>query len=165
MYAASQQLPIYRADNRIQISRLREIVIHLHSDASHCGFNSRVSRQENRYAIGIRLAHGLHYVESVTFPINIDVREQHIKAASFYRGECLRHGGSNLHLKSAFLQNGRKRQTNARLIIDEEKLVAALALLGMKPPFSLFQSLIEFFDDGEKSLGVLLVSSFLRQFL
>src|SRR5438552_18440473 len=47
LYAASEQLPIYRADNRLQISRLREIIIDFYTDAMDCGFKSGVRRQED----------------------------------------------------------------------------------------------------------------------
>src|SRR5438477_10627061 len=40
LYAASEQLPIYGADNRVHISRLREIIIDFFTDAMNCGFKS-----------------------------------------------------------------------------------------------------------------------------
>src|SRR5437660_6501883 len=129
-YAASEQFPIYGADNRVQISRLGEVVIHFHADATHCAFKSRIPRQQDCHGIGIGFSHGLDDRESITFPVNIDIREQHIEAVSLYRRECLRNIGCDLHVKSALLQKRRKRQTNARFIIHEEKLVAALSLCG-----------------------------------
>src|SRR5437588_1046529 len=84
LYAASEQLPIYGADNRVQISRLREIIINFDTNAMNCGFKSGVRRQEDCHGIWIGFPHGLYNCESVTFPVNIDVRQQNIKALSFY---------------------------------------------------------------------------------
>src|SRR3989475_10725321 len=130
LYAASEQLPIYGADNRVQISRLREIIIDFDTDAMNCGFKSGVRRQEDCHGIWIGFPHGLDHRESVAFPVNIDVRQQNIKALSFYRCERLGYIGRDLHLKSALPQKRRKRQANARFIIHEEKLVPALSLCG-----------------------------------
>src|SRR5437667_8605720 len=73
LYAASEQLPIYRADNRVQISRLCEIVIHFGSNAAHCGFKSRICGQENCHAIGIGFSHGVDDGESIAFSVNVEV--------------------------------------------------------------------------------------------
>src|SRR5207253_9482736 len=82
LYAASEQLPIYGADNRVQISRLREIIINFDTDAMNCGVKSGVGRQEDCHGIWIGFPHGLDHRESVAFPVNIDVRQQNIKALS-----------------------------------------------------------------------------------
>ena len=119
MYAASEQSPIYRVNNSVQISGFCEIVIHFGSDAAHCGFKSRVPRQENRYAIWISFSHGMDDCESIAFAVNIDVRQQHIELMSLYCCEGLRDIGCDLHLKPTLLQDRRKRQTNARFIIDK----------------------------------------------
>jgi len=61
------------------------------------------------------------------------------------------------------LQNRRKRQTNARFIIDKEKAIALLGFGGNSTAnlvLTFFQSFVEFLNDGEKLLGVLLVRSF-----
>src|SRR5207244_2582174 len=91
LYAASEQLPIYGADNRVQISRLREIIVDFYTDAMDCGFKSGVRRQEDCHGIWIGFPHGLYNCESVAFPVNIDVRQQNINALSFYRCERLRY--------------------------------------------------------------------------
>ena len=111
LYAASEQLPIYGADNRAQISRLPEIIINFDTDAMNCGFKSGVRRQEDCHGIWIGFPHGLYNCESVAFPVNIDVRQQNIKALSFYRCERLRYICRDLHLKSALLENRQQRQT------------------------------------------------------
>ena len=74
LYAASEQLPIYGADNRVQVSRLREIIIGFYTDAMDCAFKSGVRRQEDCHGIGIGFPHGLYNCESVAFPVDIDVR-------------------------------------------------------------------------------------------
>src|SRR3989442_9713495 len=94
LYAASEQLPIYGADNRVHISRLREIIIDFFTDAIDCGFKSGVRRQEDCHGIWIGFPHGLYNCES------------------------------------ALLENRQQRQMNARFIIHQEKLVAALSLCG-----------------------------------
>src|SRR2546425_3477139 len=65
LYAASEQLPIYGADNRVHISRLREIIIDFFTDAMNCGFKSGVCRQEDCHGIWIGFPHGLYNCESV----------------------------------------------------------------------------------------------------
>src|SRR5438105_12523346 len=105
-YAASEQLPIYGADNRVQISRLREIIINFDTDAMNCGFKSGVRRQEDCHGIWIGFPHGLYNCESVAFPVNIDVRQQNIKALRLNRSERLGYISRDLHLKSALLEIG-----------------------------------------------------------
>src|SRR5437899_6708566 len=111
-YAASEQFPIYGADNRVQISRLREIIINFDTDAMNCGVKSGVGRQEDCRGIWIVFPHGLYNCESVDFTVNIDVRQQNIKALTFYRCERLRYICRDLHLKSALLKNRQQRQTD-----------------------------------------------------
>src|SRR5438552_7542629 len=130
LYAASEQLPIYGADNRVHISRLREIIVDFFTDAMNCGFKSGVRRQEDCHGIWIGFPHGLYNCESVAFPVNIDVRQQNIKALRLNRSERLGYISRGLHLKSALLENRQQRQTNARFIIHEEKFVSALSFCG-----------------------------------
>src|SRR5436190_5743530 len=141
LYAASEQLPIYGADNRVHISRLREIIIDFFTDAMNCGFKSGVCRQEDCHGIWIGFPHGLYNCESVAFPVNIDVRQQNIKALSFYRCERLRYICDDLHLKSALLKNRQQRQSNARFIIHQESSLPPslfVAILFDTPPQSWF---------------------------
>src|SRR6266446_5074098 len=130
LYAASEQLPIYGADNRVHISRLREIIVDFFTDAMNCGFKSGVRRQEDWHGISIGFPNGLYNCESVAFPVNIDVRQQNIKALRLNRSERLGYISRGLHLKSALLENRQQRQTNARFIIHEEKFVSALSFCG-----------------------------------
>ena len=73
LHTACEQLPIYGADDRIEICGFREIVIHFGSNAAHCGFKSRICGQENCHAIGIGFSHGVDDGESIAFSLNVEV--------------------------------------------------------------------------------------------
>ena len=73
LHTACEQLPIYGADDRIEICGFREIVIHFGSNAAHCGFKSRICGQENCHAIGIGFSHGVDDGESIAFSVNVEV--------------------------------------------------------------------------------------------
>src|SRR5207253_11260585 len=90
LYAASEQLPSYGADNRVHISRLREIIIDFFTDAMDRGFKSGVRRQEGCHGIWIGCPHGRYNCESSAFPVNIKVRQQNINTFSFYLCEAFR---------------------------------------------------------------------------
>ena len=81
----------------------------------------RVRRQNNYYRIGICLSHGVHYLKSIRFSVDVEITDENIKLIRLDRLKRFGNVRGNVNSKAVFLKQRRQGQADARFIVYEKQ--------------------------------------------
>src|SRR5215475_12281542 len=99
----------YGLNQRWDVRRLEQVIIHLAANGLQCSIKVRITRKNKGCGLRLDAPHGAYHSKTVSGLADVQIRKQHIECSMIHVFQGFRNGGCCRHLKSMLLQDWLQR--------------------------------------------------------